>query len=1120
MFNGVTRRAMRLRSRYMAGLGQRGGPALKRAVASAVEPLERPVTLSATASLVNVDTTTQGNWTGVYGADGYSVVGGSTTLPSYGTFSVSGNQFYEWQGPATYNNAAPTDPRDPYVRSGDTDRVAACDVADDFSYHVTITDGNVHQVALYLLDWESFNRAQTVTVSDPTTGAVLATTDVTNFSGGKYLVYNISGAVTIGISADAGSYHAVVSGIFFDPGPGSAGPVSTAAGHATLVSTDTATQGAWNEVYGADGYNVIGGDTSRPSYATFSVSGGQFYDWQFFEWEQAGNWQQPPPTDVRDPQEAAGDTNRVAATECNQNSLTYDLSLNDGQTHQVALYLLDWERAGRSETVTVSDATSGQVLSTTDVTNFGEGKYLTYDLSGHVKVTVSNDLAYDNAVVSGVFFGPVLNTTGSATRLASVAAGQAYTVNLGSTQIAGQSINSWDVNWGDGTPDDTAASSSSVVHSYAQPGAYTIAATATLADGTTVNIPANIDGSFGTSGTATTDLGGNDTASALAVQSDGSLIAVGSSNGSFALAHYNADSSLDTDFGSGGTVVTPQANGPATAVAIGASGEIYVAGYVWDSTAGHDDLALAAYGPNGALDTTFGASGIATMSFAANAYAVGVGVQSNGRIVVAGYMSQGSALLAGFNPDRSADATFGTSGVVTAPASLTSASALAVQQDDSLMLAGSGAGGQAVLRFAAAGTLDTTFGRGGSESLPAGVGLAPVVAIDYSGSHGSNPNWGDIVAAGNAAARYTTAGALDMSFGSGGTAQALGTPFTATAVAVSGDGQVVTAASLGGAFAAAEYTSAGFVQSALRRNGQLSLAIGTDTGANATAIAIRPDGTIAVAGYAWSGTSNDFAIASVLPSDTVTVNTPVPNLTTNVVSDGEIDLSWDPVFSGASGIQVLRSSDGTNYTPVATLGISATSFQDTSVADNSTYDYELLVEGSCGSNPVPSAYTDPITGQHCTAGREPDRYDPLKLGDRPLLGQQRPERDSIRDRTQRRRRKLADARHDRGRFHVELQRHRHPGGPAILLPRQARAAIRSRPPVVSCGREHANCRDLSPHDVLGRAARLGNAIHAGCARLPDHAGQLPRQCARRRKLDRLSRNGVGELCPDADVANR
>jgi fibronectin type 3 domain-containing protein len=403
MFNRVVLRLGRTRPGSASASKERAAGRIESAIRSAVEPLERRVMLSASASLVKVDAATQGNWTGVYGADGYSIVGGSTTLPSYGTFSATGNQFYEWQVPGTYDVPAPTDPRDPSVRAGDTNRVAAADVASSsFSYGVTITDGNVHQVAFYLLDWDATGRSETVTVTDAASGTTLATTDVTSFLGGKYAVFDISGAVTVTISNDPGSPNAVASAIFFDAGPSTAGPVSTTPGTASLLKTDTATQGNWNGAYGTDGFNVIGGDTSVPSYATYTVSGGQY--WQFYDWQLTGNWESPPPTDPRDPQVARGDTNRVAATEYDQNSITFNLSLNDGQTHQLALYLLDWDQQGRAETVTVSDATSGTPLSTTDVTGFQGGKYLVYDLSGHVKVTVSNDAGSTNAVVSGLFF--------------------------------------------------------------------------------------------------------------------------------------------------------------------------------------------------------------------------------------------------------------------------------------------------------------------------------------------------------------------------------------------------------------------------------------------------------------------------------------------------------------------------------------------------------------------------------------------------------------------------------------------------------------------------------------------------------------------------------------------
>ena len=163
---------------------------------------------------------------------------------------------------------------------------------------------------------------------------------------------------------------------------------------AVYLSTDTSTSGNWNGTYGADGYTVFGGATALPSYATLGVSGNQF--WQ---------WEGPGTTDTRATQTAAGSSTREAACDYSSGSFTFDLNLTDGQTHRVALYLLDSDYRGRSETVQITDAASGTLLSTTDVNNFTNGDYLVYNMTGHVKITISNDSGSLNAVASGIFFG-------------------------------------------------------------------------------------------------------------------------------------------------------------------------------------------------------------------------------------------------------------------------------------------------------------------------------------------------------------------------------------------------------------------------------------------------------------------------------------------------------------------------------------------------------------------------------------------------------------------------------------------------------------------------------------------------------------------------------------------
>ena len=70
-------------------------------------------------------------------------------------------------------------------------------------------------MALYLLDWDSLNRSETITRSDPATGAALDTHLVTSFAGGVYLVWTVRGHVLLTITNNAGSINAVASGVFF-----------------------------------------------------------------------------------------------------------------------------------------------------------------------------------------------------------------------------------------------------------------------------------------------------------------------------------------------------------------------------------------------------------------------------------------------------------------------------------------------------------------------------------------------------------------------------------------------------------------------------------------------------------------------------------------------------------------------------------------------------------------------------------------------------------------------------------------------------------------------------------------------------------------------------------------
>src|SRR5262249_24196461 len=122
---------------------------------------------------------------------------------------------------------------------------------------------------------------------------------------------------------------------------------------------------------------------------------------------------------------------------------------------------------------------------------------------------------------------------------------------------------------------------------------------------------------------------------------DGKILTAGSGfNGvalSFEVVRLNADGSLDTTFGSGGTVFTNfGGNGDPYAIARQSDGKIVVAGYHADATTGAHTLALARYTADGVLDPTFGTGGIVQTTVNGADDALDMLVQPDGRIVLAG----------------------------------------------------------------------------------------------------------------------------------------------------------------------------------------------------------------------------------------------------------------------------------------------------------------------------------------------------------------------------------------------------------------------------------------------------------------------------------------------------
>ena len=110
----------------------------------------------------------------------------------------------------------------------------------------------------------------------------------------------------------------------------------------------------------------------------------------------------------------------------------------------------------------------------------------------------------------------------------------------------------------------------------------------------------DLDTSFDSDGKVTTEVGStNDFARSVTIQSDGKIVVAGysddGSNDDFALVRYNTDGSLDTSFDTDGKVTTAIGSGDdaAYSVAIQSDGKIVAAGT--SSNGSNDDFALVRF---------------------------------------------------------------------------------------------------------------------------------------------------------------------------------------------------------------------------------------------------------------------------------------------------------------------------------------------------------------------------------------------------------------------------------------------------------------------------------------------------------------------------------------------
>jgi len=156
----------------------------------------------------------------------------------------------------------------------------------------------------------------------------------------------------------------------------------------------------------------------------------------------------------------------------------------------------------------------------------------------------------------------------------------------------------------------------------------------------------SLDSSFGTNGIVVTDFASiHNFATSAVLQPDGKILVAGTSqqpnsSSDFAIARFSADGVPDSSFGIDGKVtadIDTGKNDVPRGIALQADGKIVLAGISYSAIT-RNVLSLARFTISGSLDSTFGKNGkVIADIIGIGGQIMAVAIQSNGKIVVAGY---------------------------------------------------------------------------------------------------------------------------------------------------------------------------------------------------------------------------------------------------------------------------------------------------------------------------------------------------------------------------------------------------------------------------------------------------------------------------------------------------
>lgn len=295
------------------------------------------------------------------------------------------------------------------------------------------------------------------------------------------------------------------------------------------------------------------------------------------------------------------------------------------------------------------------------------------------------------------------------------------------------------------------------------------------------------------------------------------------------------------------------------AVAMDSSGRIIVAGQT-SRVEGGDVVTLRRYLGNGALDTTFGSGGVVELPTLSIGSRWRVDVRPDNSLVVGtydpGHYPQAAPLTAvHVSAAGQVDPAFGTGGLLSLPLQqalavdgsgriVTASFATTLVQDDTLLLN----------RFLPDGSLDASFGSGGTVTYATGAGIVSLQALQLTADGGVLAVWDQAPASPGGdwvphVVRFEAGGTLDTSYGSGGVAQPL---FSGQAVSLDAAGRLLLATAQGSEFTVTRLTPNGQLDTTFGDQGvsHAGAFAGSPVGASTNGLALAGDGSIWVHGIA------------------------------------------------------------------------------------------------------------------------------------------------------------------------------------------------------------------------------------------------------------------------------